>query len=241
MTQSDTSQEKRTMGPGALWGTNADIARFEEHLETHLGPIAGRHHLLVGDGRHVTLYFIDDNPAPGLTTVVTYCLTERGMEHPEQTNTLYYPEACLILPRSWPRDRQITADDEFSWPFFWLTLFASYQQDSGKILQVNHTLGGFKPGLPLNEKTPFYGHLITAPIGLPKEFWSFEMEEGRTVHFLLFFPLYKEELDGKLEHGSGWLYERLERHQVMPFLIPGRPNVVTDEVKESESDDSSSE
>lgn len=225
MTATNSAGETN-MHQGILWGRSGDIARFEEHLEKHLGEITGRHHLITDD-RHVTLYFVDNVPAPGLTTVVTYCMTAWGMANPYEQDRLYFAEACLVLPTSWPRDRLICYDDEFSWPFFWLTLFPGYQADSGKILEMGHTLGGFVHGMPLNEKTPFYGHLITAPIGLPQEFRELKMEEERIVQFRLLFPIYKEELDGKLEHGSTWLYDRLETNQVMPFLIPGRPNVAT--------------
>jgi hypothetical protein len=63
------------------------------------------------------------------------------------------------------------------------------------------------------------------PVLFGDDFMRLEVDPDKGIDFLSFVPLYREELDYKLDHGLDPLLDRLDEAGVTELLDLGRKNV----------------
>jgi hypothetical protein len=66
--------------------------------------------------------------------------------------------------------------------------------------------------------------ILLPSLEVDEDFISLDMEDGRTVHFYSIVPLYSEELDFKLKHGSDPLLDKFEEYGVNELVDLKRRN-----------------
>ena len=66
--------------------------------------------------------------------------------------------------------------------------------------------------------------MLLPSITLPKEFYELKTDK-KTINFLCIFPLYKEEMEFKLKHGSDKLLDKFDEHGIIDIVDPKRKNV----------------
>lgn len=67
--------------------------------------------------------------------------------------------------------------------------------------------------------------MLTPPHWLPRDFFQLKTASGETITFYVMVPLYREEMDLKLEKGAQELEKRLDKKDPGFVLDTKRPNV----------------
>ncbi len=66
--------------------------------------------------------------------------------------------------------------------------------------------------------------LLLTALSLPEEFQTLEISPDKTVHFYTLYPIYREEMDLKMERGLDALINRFEVFDTSDVLNLHRPN-----------------
>lgn len=154
-----------------------------------------------------------------------YCLATRGLGAyymPVPQGEMPCVELTIDLPPSWnPK----STDPKDTAPMEWLRGVANIIS-YGSWLGNGHTI-------PMEEMegTDFKGFILSAANDFDEENEEYfplfaELPSGNKVGFLHLAPIYKEEMDYKLDHSAADLFEKFQAYEIPfpPVLDPHRPN-----------------
>jgi hypothetical protein len=204
-------------------GDAQNIECISEHVKRHVGPVDWVFHEILSDIVHVDVHVVAPTPERNFRTLVTSGMSERPMHTPRQARHLAYAEVMLCLPPDWPLTQADFADESNYWPVRWLKMLARLPHQYETWLAVGHTVPNGDPARPFAPNTRLCCALLMEPVLFGLEFRELELEE-RTIHFLSFVPIYKEEMDLKLREGYGPLRDRLAEAGVTELLDVKRRN-----------------
>ena len=60
---------------------------------------------------------------------------------------------------------------------------------------------------------------------MPEEFATLQVNPDKTIYFFSVVPIYRQEMQLKLDHGTEALLDRLDRANVTELIDPRRKNV----------------
>src|SRR4051794_16721558 len=83
-------------------GDAHNIERISEHIEKHLGPMAGVYHKIVSDLVHLDVHVVNPTPERDRYTLVTSGMSDAPMSVPEGLEPLRFAELMIQLPPDWP-------------------------------------------------------------------------------------------------------------------------------------------
>ena len=66
--------------------------------------------------------------------------------------------------------------------------------------------------------------LLLTALSLPEEFQTLEISPNKMVHFYTLYPIYREEMELKMEQGVNALIDRFEIYDTCDVLDLNRPN-----------------
>ena len=148
------------------------------------------------------------------------------MTVPEGFEERAYAELMVSLPAEWPMEREAWSDERNYWPIRWLRSLARLPHEFGSWLGWDHTVPNGDPPEPFASDTALSGVILHPPVWYPEEFFTLEVEPGRTVHFWSVIPIYREEMDLVLRDGPDALTERFEAAGIDDTVEIDRPNLV---------------
>ena len=132
-------------------------------------------------------------------------------------------ELAIALPSDWKLDEESMKDEQWYWPIRLLKVLARLPIASDTWLGWGHTMDNQKP---FAEDTELCAAIL---VGLPNtEEGSYfcQLPSGEEVNFYQIIPLYREELEYKLEHDANAL---LEKQAEVDFVVyPDRPNSIAE-------------
>lgn len=203
-------------GPLAA-GDPEHIEAISAHIERHVGPIGMVWHESVSTTIHVDIHHVLPGSGRDYHTLVTSGMSELPMHVPEGLEEFAYAELVVLLPRSWPLTREAFQDERHYWPIRTMKILARFPHEYSTWLGTEHTLPNGNPPEPYAEGTELCCTVLTAPVSLPEEFFTLELEDRR-IHFLTVVPLHADEMELKLNQGADALYERLEEHGISDVI-----------------------
>lgn len=211
-------------------GDDEALGAIDDHLNRHLGGGAGGgvFHELVSSVVHIDVHIFPPTPAHHFTTLVTSGMSDLPMAAPR--DDLRYAELLLCLPPSWPvpLPGQTTADfsdERIYWPIRWLKKLARFPHQVDTWLGADHTIPSGDPAQPFAADTQLCCILLDHPRLLGADFNTLAIRPGKTVNFYSLIPLYREEMDLKLNQGAEALHPLLDKAGVTELLDARRPNV----------------
>lgn len=212
-------------------GNEDTIAAISDHIERYLGPIAGVFHELVSDQVHLDVYVVNPSADFPFYTLITSGMSDRPMTVPPEADPAEappYAELCILLPSTWriPGPGKTFDSDSAYWPISWLKLVARLPHEYHTWLGFGHTIPNGEDAAPFADDTELGCMLLLTPISLPEEFQTLQLRADKTVHFYALYPLYREEMELKMNQGVGALLDRFEAHNISDVLDLTRPNVV---------------
>jgi hypothetical protein len=214
----------RVAEPEPVAGDSESIEAISEHIQQHLGEVDFVYHELVSDLVHVDLHVVAPRPDRNYYTIVTSGMSDRPMNTPEGAEEYRFAELLICLPPDWPLDREALEDERLYWPLRWLKIMARFPHEYDTWLFLDHTLPNGDPAEPFAANTQMCCWLLTQPLTTSDAFDKLELGPAKTVYFLAAVPLYREEMELKLNKGVEQLYERFNKVGVNEVLNLARKN-----------------
>lgn len=204
------------------------VSQFTEAVETHIdkhfnqrGPV---YHEIVSDLIHLDIEMIEPTADRPFTTLITNGMSSLPMNAPQGAEQKKYAELVLSLPPDWPLAQESLANERNYWPIRWLKELARLPHTYNSWLWASHTVPNGDPPKPFADNTKLCCALILRPILVPESFHCLEVTPNTTIHFLSFIPIYKEEMNLKLQKGLDPLLSLLDKAKVNELLDINRPN-----------------
>ena len=163
-------------------------------------------------------------------TLVTVGLSRHRMGFPEERREekLERAELLINLPRDWKLTKADCREERWSWPIRMMLATAHFAMEDPEVgLESRTTLMEGENGIPFAENTELRGEILLYPGVFGEESFFCRLPDGDEVNFYQVIPLYREELQYKLEHGSDALLD-LCPDESLEVIDPHRLNVVTD-------------
>lgn len=163
-------------------------------------------------------------------TLVTVGLSRHRMGFPEERREekLERAELLINLPRDWRLTKADCREERWSWPIRMMLATAHFAMEDPEVgLESRTTLDGGEDGIPFAENTELRGEILLCPGVFGTDSFFCRLPDGDEVNFYQVIPLYREEIQYKLEHGSDALLD-LCPDESLEVINPHRLNVVTD-------------
>lgn len=205
-------------------GDPGHIDAISDHIERYVGPIKSVFHEIVSDKVHVDVYWVEPSEEQPFHVLVTSGMSERPMNVPEGLEDYRFAELCILLPPDWPLDMESFKNEDNYWPVRWLKELARFPHEYDTYFFMEHTIGG-EDSEPFSPNCPFTGFLIFVPPSLDEGFITTQSENGDTIFFYCLIPLYKEEIDLKMNRGMDELLDLFEKNDVSDIVDVERPNL----------------
>jgi hypothetical protein len=206
-------------------GDEQTIERISRHIEEHLGPVANVLHEVISDLVHIDVHVVEPTDERPFYTLVTSGMSDRPMTVPPQCEELRFAELMISLPADWPMTQEAFRQQDVYWPVRGLKFLARFPHEYQSWLSWGHTIPNGDPPEPLADNTELCCLLLLSPVHAPEGFNSLAIDHEKTVNFFSVIPLYREEMEYKLERGVEALVERFVEHEVTELLDIQRPNV----------------
>jgi hypothetical protein len=206
-------------------GNQETIERIGRHIEQYVGTPGNVFHELLSDLVHIDVHMVEPTTERNYFTLVTSGMSDRAMKAPDERSDCQYAELVVCLPRSWPLSQKDFEDENNYWPIRWLKILARLPHEYQTWLFGSHTVPNGDPPKPFAKNTGLCCALLLRPVLFAEEFLTLTVNADKTIHFLSFVPIYREEMELKMREGLAPFLERLENAGVTELLDLQRPNV----------------
>ena len=216
---------ERTVPFDLAIGDGDNIERISEHIEQHLGPVAGVYHEIMSDLVHVDVHVVDPTPEQPFYRLVTSGMSDAPMTVPDELEHLRFAEVMVTLPENWKLEQKDFEDEAWYWPIRWIKTLARLPHEYDTWLGYGHTVPNGDPAEGFADNTDLCCALLLFSPTTPEEFHELEIDEDKSIQFYSFFPIYQEEMDFKLNQGVDELVDRFDRADILDVIDPKRKNV----------------
>ncbi len=216
---------------GAFWSseesgepelyTEEEMAAVEAHIKNTFGAFDNVFHELVSPDIHVDLCVVPPSEERDYYTLVTMGMGAHRMKVPEELAEykLERAELAIALPPDWKLDEESMKDEWWYWPFRLLKVLARLPISNDTWLGWGHTMDKQSP---FAENTKLCAAILAGPQGVEEGDEVCTLPSGGEVNFYQVIPIYREELEYKLEHGADALIEQMA--EVSFVVHPDRPS-----------------
>jgi hypothetical protein len=210
------------------------IEEISKHIEKHLGKIESVFHEIVSDMVHVDIYWIKPTEKMNFHILVTSGMSDLPMTTPEGSDDWKYSELCILLPNTWNMktenyelDKDVFSDEKNYWPIRWLKMLARFPHEYNTWLSWGHTVPNGEDAAPLADNTRLGCVMLYPAVNLPEEFFELRINDQKLVRFFCLIPLYKEEMNYKLNNGVDALIDKFAQFGVADIVEINRQNTCT--------------
>lgn len=204
---------------------NPFVEQIENHIQTHVGPIANVFHEIISELVHLDVYIVEPTLDKNFYTLITSGMSARPMAVPEGAEEFRYGELLINLPPDWKINQEDFKSEENYGPLRLLKFLARLPHQYGTWLSYYHTIPNGDPPAPFTSNTGFSGAMLIAPLIHPEQFSTLKIDEKTTIYFYSLLPLYTEEMNIKLRSGTKTLIQRLQSINTSDLIDLSRPNV----------------
>ena len=122
-------------------------------------------------------------------------------------NHLKRAELMMYIPKDWPTDDESFKDENNYWPVRLMKQLAKFPHQLNTWLGYGHTIPNTGSYLPYADNTGLNGVALSM---VSDDRSTMNTEDGTQINLYSLVPLYKEEMDYKLENGADALFDKLE-------------------------------
>lgn len=216
--------KEREWQPPAAESAGEEVAA---HFEKHLGKVDSVFHEILSDLIHLDVQIIKPTPERNHYTLFTTGMSDLPMTVPEGAEEHRYAELMLALPPHWKLTDADLEDERWYWPIRTLKMLGRLPHQYETWLSLGHTVPNGDPAEPYAEGTRLCCALLLPSLHLPEDARAVKTQDGRTIHLYALHFLHPEEIDLKLQKGSGALYDAFDAQGVSEVLDPARPSAVS--------------
>lgn len=220
---------------GAFWSseengepelyTEEEMSTIEQHIKRTFGEFDYVFHELVSPDIHVDICVVPPSEKRNYYTLVTMGMGAHRMNVPEELTEykLERAELAIALPANWKLDERSMAEEQWYWPIRLLKVLARLPIASDTWLGWGHTMDNQEV---FAENTRLCAAILVGLQNTGEGGYLCQLPDGTEVNFYQVIPLYREELEYKLEHDADALIEQMAE---VDFVVhPDRPNSMDD-------------
>ncbi len=180
------------------FGDEALMDGMTAHFEKWVGPVGNVFHELISPLVHVDVHVIPPTESFPNNVLFTTGMAEKPMAGPAEGA---YAELMVVLPPDWSLEFKEDEESDSYWPIGMLKMLARLPHEMNARL---------KPGISIPNGDPpeafpgtdFWGIVLGEPYGFPPGLSSCQIDK-RKVHVLTMIPLYRDEMEWKIQQPTG--------------------------------------
>ena len=198
-----------------------EMSAIEQHIQSTFGAFDQVLHELDSPDIHVDICVVPPSERRNYYTLVTMGMGAHRMNVPKELAEykLERAELAIALPPDWKLDKDSMQEQRWYWPVGLLKVLARLPISNDTWLGFGHTMDKQSP---FAEDTKLTAAILTGPQGVEEGGEVCILPGGEEVNFYQVLPLYREEMEYKLEHDADALLERLA---AVSFVVcPDRPS-----------------
>ena len=204
--------------------TGEEMEAVEGHIEQYFGKFENVFHELVSPDIHVDICVVPPSEERDYCTLVTMGMGAHRMNVPEELAEykLERAELAIALPADWKLDQESMKDEKWYWPIRLLKSLARLPIASDTWLGFGHTMDNKEN---FAENTKLCAAILTGPQSTEEGGEVGTLPGGEEVNFYQVIPLYRDELEYKMEHDADALLDKMNG---ISFVVnPTRQNAIT--------------
>lgn len=184
-------------------------------------------HEMVSLDFHLDVYFIQpkDKSFNILLTSGMSLLEMTVPESVEDKQDYRFAELMILLPKSIEFGQTFPSDNENDWILNMIKETARFAHHYDTFLAIGHTLQAYSDLEPYSENTDFVGVVILPSVTFDEDFTILKTSDG-IINVYSVFPLYKNELEYKVENGYNSLLDKLIEKDAQEIFDPERINLL---------------
>ena len=188
--------------------TEDEVEAVEDHIERCFGQVETVLHELVSPDIHVDIYVVAPSEERNYYTLLTMGMGAHRMNVPKELAEykLERAELAIALPADWKLNQESIQDERWYWPIRLLKALARLPIVNDTWLAWGHTMDNTRPFAENTELCAF----ILAGAQSPVEGCQVcTLPDGDEINFYQVLPLYRNELEYKLQHDADALLDRM--------------------------------
>ena len=204
--------------------TEEEMSAVEQHIQNAFGKFETVFHELESPDIHVDICLVPPSEKRRYCTLVTMGMGAHRMNVPEELAEykLERAELAIALPPDWKLDQESLKEERWYWPVGLLKALARLPIASDTWLGWGHTMDKQSP---FAAGTELCAAILTSPQGTEDGSEVCTLPGGEEVNFYQVIPLYRDELDYKLEHDADALLDKMAG---ISFVVdPARQDAIT--------------
>ncbi|WP_041715117.1 suppressor of fused domain protein [Acetivibrio clariflavus] len=217
-------ESKNKMGWKPPVFNSAESELLLKHIERYIGKPSYAYHEIFSDTVHIDIYHIEPSEERNYHTFVTMGMSSMPMNVPKGQEEWKFSELMICLPADWKVSDKELKDNRNYWPLGLLKMLARFPHEYGTWLSWGHTMPNGEPPQHYADNTKFCGIILLPPILVNEEFIKLKVNRNKTINFFAVIPLYKEEIDYKLEHGYNSFIEKYAEFDMDELIRLNRKN-----------------
>ncbi|MED1782784.1 suppressor of fused domain protein [Brevibacillus fortis] len=204
------------------------VEEIGNHFET---VFAGREssvfHEIISDTIHIDVNVMSPTEEEPFWVLYTNGMSDLPMTIPDEIQeqmeeSIDRAELMIFLPASWELTQESLEDENNYWPIRLMKQLARFPHQYNTWLGYGHTIPNYQEYEPYADGTGLNGVVL---FQLSEEISVIPTKDGNNIHTYFLIPLYKEEMEYKLEHGMDALLDKLfELDDDALILNPNRRN-----------------
>lgn len=197
-----------------------EIDAIEEHIKEYFGDFPTVFHEIVSPDIHCDICIVPPSEERNYYTLLTMGMGAHIMDIPEELAVEEYGRAELLicLPPDWKVGEN---SEEWFWPISLLKNLARLPINCDTWLGWGHSVDNQRP---FAESTELAGSLLIYPENVDDGAETCVLPNGDTVNFFEVVPLYREEMDFKIDNDTKSLLEKMRN--VSHIVDIDRPNTL---------------
>ena len=199
------------------------LETIANHVSQFIGPVIGmlelgKHYEGAPDIRLLHVPATEDKP---FQVLVSAGMSSKPMAIPEGANTPDRIELIMGLPT----DFDLSEDNpDHIWPVQLLAGLAHFPTELGAWFGVGHSIPNGEPPESYAPNCQFCCAVIAPALSMPLEGQSCRCS-GHDVYFRGVVPIFKHEMELKMEKGVQTLFQRFDKENITEVLDPRRASV----------------
>ena len=204
--------------------TEEEMEAIEGHIQQYFGKFENVFHELSSPDIHVDICVVPPSKDRYYYTLVTMGMGAHRMNVPEELAEykLERAELAIALPGNWKLKREDLKNERWYWPIRLLKTLARLPIASDTWLGFGHTMDNEED---FAKGTKLCAAILTGPQDTEDGSEVCILPSGEEVNFYQVIPLYREELEYKMEHDADALLDKMDGISFVTYNT--RPNAMT--------------
>ena len=204
--------------------TEEEMEAVEGHIEQYFGKVENVFHELVSPDIHVDICMVPPTEERDYYTLVTMGMGAHRMNVPKELAEykLERAELAIALPGNWKLKHEDLKNERWYWPIRLLKTLARLPIASDTWLGFSHTMDNEDD---FAKDTKLCAAMLTGPQDTEDGSEVCILPSGEEVNFYQVIPLYREELEYKMEHDADALLDKMDGISFVTYNT--RPNAMT--------------